>query len=507
MGRETSRTKKSFYNIISKTILLAITTLSGLILPRFILKSFGSSYNGLISSISQFLEYIGYLTLGVAGSTRVALYKSFAKDDIYATSAILKSHRNYMKRVGYALIVYTFVLAIAFSIFKREEFSWVEVTSLVLVMSVSTMAEYFYGNTANTFLMAKQSQFINNIVLSIVKVLSTVISIILILSNNTIQVVKLGSAICVALGRVLLNVYVYRKYNIKTDVEPDNSALEQRGDVAAITIANSIHSRIDVFLLTLFSDLKTVSVYTVYSLVTVSLTELQQIFTTGLEGAFGELWARGNMVKFKRHFVTFEYIMYAFSSVIFTCAWVLIIPFVSIYTRGVEDTEYILPVFAFLSVLACATAAIRSPYKVIVQAAGKYKETRNGAIVEAGLNLVISFVGVFKLGLVGVTLGTVVANLFRTIQYATYASKELVARSYWKLVKRTIWLLGNWGISYIVIKLLLKTISINSWIYWIICAAASFVISGIVTFITSILAYRDDFLASRSLLTEMIRKR
>ena len=66
------RTKKALYNILAQIAYELVATVCGLILPRLIITAFGSGYNGMVSSITQFLEYISILTLGISGSTRVA---------------------------------------------------------------------------------------------------------------------------------------------------------------------------------------------------------------------------------------------------------------------------------------------------------------------------------------------------------------------------------------------------------------------------------------------------
>ena len=64
------RTKKAIYNSISKLLYEVVAAVSGLILPRLILSNFGSDYNGVIASISQFIGYTSLLTAGVGGVTQ-----------------------------------------------------------------------------------------------------------------------------------------------------------------------------------------------------------------------------------------------------------------------------------------------------------------------------------------------------------------------------------------------------------------------------------------------------
>ena len=165
-----------------------------------------------------------------------------------------------------------------------------------------------------------------------------------------------------------------------------------------------------------------------------------------------------------------------------------------------------LPVFAGLSIMAYAVFCLRAPYLTAVQAAGKYKETRNGAFVEAGLNFTISFISVFKFGLIGVTLGTLAANVFRTIQYAVFISQKMLPhRSIWEFIKRCVWLLANVVIIYVVLQIIPHG-SILSWCKWITIGICDFVIAMTVTGIMSIVFYRKDLFRSFKVVKRMMKK-
>lgn len=113
--------KKALYNIIAQMSYEIVAMICGLILPRFILAAFGSSYNGMISSITQFLDYISILTLGISGSTRVAIYKANASGGIKEVSAVLKATELYMRKVAIAFIVYMLALTMVYPYIVRND--------------------------------------------------------------------------------------------------------------------------------------------------------------------------------------------------------------------------------------------------------------------------------------------------------------------------------------------------------------------------------------------------
>ena len=75
------RSKKAIYNIISNLMLQFVVVIYGFIVPQIIISNFGSSVNGLISSITQFLAYITLLESGFGPVVKATLYQPIAKKD------------------------------------------------------------------------------------------------------------------------------------------------------------------------------------------------------------------------------------------------------------------------------------------------------------------------------------------------------------------------------------------------------------------------------------------
>ena len=80
------RTKKAVINTMTSIMAEVVSIICGLILPRLILGAFGSSYNGITSSITQFLSCIVLLRAGVGSVTRAALYNPLSQNCLLYTS-------------------------------------------------------------------------------------------------------------------------------------------------------------------------------------------------------------------------------------------------------------------------------------------------------------------------------------------------------------------------------------------------------------------------------------
>lgn len=501
------RTKKAFQNTLAQFCYEIVAMACGLILPRYILAYYGSSYNGLIVSITKFLDYISILALGLHGATRVAIYKANAVGDIREISIVLKTTEKHMRNVAKAFILYTLIMMVVYPYIVIKEFERIQTALLVVIIAFGIFAEYFFGITYKMFLMANQDLYLYNLFRSVSKVVSTALAIVLIINGKSIHAVELGCSVCFVASPIILNKIVRKKYKIITDINSDDKVLANRKDVMGSAVANTIHEKVDIILLTLFTTTNVVSVYAVYSLVLSALRKLKNVFTTSLEGAFGELWASNQIEKFEKNLEWYEFFIYAFVSILFSCCGLLILPFISIYTRNVTDVNYIVPLYAFAATATEAVFCLRSPYITAVQAAGRYKETKGGAYLEAVLNLIISFIFIFKFGIIGVVIGTFVANCFRTIQYALYISKDMLpTRRISSFILQNIWLITNVSIIVLLGKIILPS-SIDDWLTWITYGLVIFFVATSVTLISSILFYRDNFFNMIKIVKRMIKKR
>lgn len=499
-----SRLRKASLNM-KWLIIYQVTIFScNLVLPRLIISNYGSAYNGMISSITQFLNFVSILRLGVSGATRVSLYQSLANNDIKKTSGILNATEIYMHKIGYIILLYIAVLAIVYPLYIENSYGFLNTCILVIAIGIGVFAQYFFGITYQTLLQADQKLYIYNAVQTIATVLNTIFSVVLIMRGASIQIVKLASSFVFVLSPIVLNIYVRKKYNVDRRQSPDTQALAKKNDVMGHSIANIIHENTDMIVLTLFCDVKIVSVYSVYNLVMSGLKQIMSIFTTGIESVFGNMWAKGEMDSLKRNLSHFEHLMCLFVSVVFGTTSVLILPFVSLYTKDITDIEYILPTYAVVIIIAQAFYCIRMPYLTLVQAAGHYKETKNGAYIEAGLNIVSSVVLVQFVGIIGTAIGTLLANIFRTVQYSLYVSKNLIPRSKSILAKRILWICINIIISDIFCSKYLMIFAAEDWNMWIISAIGCVLVSTLVSLIASFLFYRNDIYGLLNLIHRMM---
>ncbi len=488
--------KKIIYNIIASLTLEIVTVICSFILPRMIISGFGSEYNGIVSSVVQFLSVVTLLRGGVGGVTRAALYKPLVENDVQKISSILKSTEHFMRKIVYIFVVFLLLFASGYPLLVSDEFGWFYTFTLVLILGITTISQYYFGITYQFLLIADQKSYIYNILQTIATILNTVFSVILINIGVEFRLMKLVSAMVFAAIPIAMYWYVHKKYTIIKDAPKDDSCIRQRWDAFVHQVAAFINTNTDLVLLTIFSNLYQVSVYNVYFMVVYGVRRFVSVFTSGVEASIGKMIASREK-QMERFVNAYELGMNVVSTAVFACTAILIVPFMKVYMNGVTDADYIQPALGYCLVLGSFFACIRLPYQNIVESAGHFKETRNGALAEAAINIVISLALVGTFGAVGVALGTVFAMAFRTIQYAMYCDKQLLKRSYQHLLKRMLVTCFNIAViiaPYFVLKLdnVLENFSTN-YLTWVAEAFIVFAVVSIVSVLINILSCKNNF--------------
>ena len=191
----------------------------------------------------------------------------------------------------------------------------------------------------------------------------------------------------------------------------------------------------DVVVLTIFSTIATVAIYRVYYMVISGIGKLFSSLTSNIRSLFGDMIAKNEYEKLNSFFESVEFSIHFIVVLIFAVAASLIVPFVSVYTKGVNDLNYIYPLFGLLLCIAYTIYSLRTPYMSLIYAAGKFKDIQVSAILEAIINIAVSIAFVFLWGLVGVAIGTIVAMSYRLLFLVYYLSKNILNRSPWYFVR------------------------------------------------------------------------
>lgn len=493
-----NRASRAKVNIVVSLGCQLISIACGLIIPRMMLRAFGSEIYGATTSIAQFLSYITLLEGGIGGVARAALYQPLASEDWDTVSAIVDEIKRFFCIISYIFAGYVIVIACAYKqISSITVLDWISTFMLVIIISISTFGQYFIGISYSVFLQAAQRSYVGHVVSIIATVINAVMVVLLIHLGCGILAVKAVSSLIFFLRPVFMWIYVKKMFPLVKHPakKREKVYLKQKWEGLAQHLAFFLHSNTDVVVLTVLTDLKTVAVYSAYHMVTVHIQNLVKSFISGLEALFGDMLAKKETETIHKTFNLYETLISVVSIILFGVTSAMIVPFIRLYTAGVNDTNYIVPQFGFLLIAATLLYCLRMPYYAVVVAAGHFKETKAAAYGEAVINILLSVLLVHRFGLIGVAIGTVVATGYSFVYYVIYLSKSIIHRSVWLFIKRISVNALTIGMIYFVGSLVSKAFTIRNYQVWLICSVFVTLAAIVITGCVYMLVYRGEFVA------------
>lgn len=416
-------------NTITSILFEIVTIICGFVTPKLILNNFGSEVNGLVSSISQFLGFVTLADCGVGSVVQAAFYKPLAEKDDAQISCIFVSSERFFRKISLLVAIYTVALMLFYPFFRPTTFEYTYTFTLIFAISVALYAQYFLGITSRMLLTADQYGFIGVSIQTVSLLINTFGCYVLINMGASIQKVKIMTSLVLLVRPIVLSLIVRRMYKINRKIKFTQEPIKQKWNGLAQHIASVVLNNTDVMVLTMFSTLENVSIYSVYFMVVNGIKVLLISSTNGTQSLMGNMLAKKEYEKLEKFFSSFEWFVHTGVTLFFCVTGLLVVPFVQVYTRGITDVNYIVSDFAVVIVIAQACYCLRLPYSTIVLSAGHFKQTQGSAVLEAVLNVVVSVLTVIKWGLVGVAVGTLTAMLYRTLYFIWYLTRNIMFRS------------------------------------------------------------------------------
>lgn len=404
----------------------AVAMVCGLILPRLILATFGSEVNGLINSITNLLGFIALFDMGIGATVMAALYRPIAEDDEYKINKIYSYATKFFRIIALIFSLYVVLLCVILPLRFREQFDIAYTIFLIAALSLTSLGQYFFGMVNSIFLRANQQGYVYYILQIVTTIANTIACYIEIKLGASIQVVKLTTSLIYLLRPLGLYLYVKKKYSYLKLVKSNHTILPEQWGGFTQHLSAWVLSNTDIFVLTLAGALTDISIYSVYYLITyTAIFQLINGLMSGHTALLGSYFANDDIEKVKQFYYSREIIIHNIATVILSVTGCLLVPFVMIYTRGVKDADYYQPIFSILMVVISFVYILRSFYYELIYSVGEFKKTQWWSLAEALINISLSLILVWKFGLIGIAIGTLVAIVFRTIYFLFYNNSKL----------------------------------------------------------------------------------
>lgn len=440
-------TKKIKYNLIIGIIGQIVTLALGIIVPKLVLSEFGSEVNGLLSSITNIYAYVAIVEAGVAAASCQALYKAFADNDRNQINSVLSATNKYYHKTGLIYLAIVLVFAAVYPAVISSDIPYFVSFLVILFNGVGNVVNYFFHGKYLVLLKADGKNYIRTGIDIFTNVFKQVAKIVFIGMGYDVVMVQLAAMLVSFAQMIYIVCYVKKHYGwLDLKVTPDYKAISQSKNVMVHQVNYLVVANTDTVLLTVFTNLKQVSVYSMYALIYGMGNKILHIVKDALEFKVANYF-HTNKEKFLKFFRAYEVYYIAFSFAIYSLIDMLILPFFELYI-DVKDVNYIIPHLPLFFSLVNLSGVARYPYDAMIHISGHFKQTQNSAIAESVINIVVSLALIYPLGITGVLIGTVVASAVRTTYLIIYVYKNKIVDS--KMINSFKCLVLNFALFFII---------------------------------------------------------
>ncbi len=435
---DTTNKKQSVYNILFSAFGQIVTIAFGVILPKLFIVSFGSEVNGLLSSVTQAFVYVNLLEAGVGTATLQALYGPVARKEQQNVNQILAATHHYYKKAGMWYLLAVVALSFGYPLVVKSELDFVTVAAVVFLSGIGGVINFFFQGKYRLILQAEGKGYIVTNLTTITFVITSILKIVLITAGFNVIFVQAMFFLTSLLQMLYIAIYIKRHYKwIDLKVKPDYDAISQKNSVLVHQVSTLIFNNTDVLILTLFCDLKVVSVYTMYRTILGVISTFTETIGNSIQFALGQTY-NVDKERYTRLHDAYELCNITLIFALYSIAYIFILPFLRLYTAGVEDINYIDKYLPILFIATFLLSGVRFASNAVITFAGHFRKTQWRSMLESFINLAVSLVAVHYLGIYGVLIGTVCALLYRTNDMVIYSNRVILKRSPWHTYRRWI---------------------------------------------------------------------
>lgn len=421
--------KKILFNVVTgfggKLIIMAIS----FVVPRLMITGYGSEVNGLFTTLNNIYTYMALVEAGIGISAIQLLYKPVIDDDKQTINNILFTTKKYFYKCGWIYLAGVILLTLILPFAINTSINKWSVVVIALLQGFASLTNFFIVSGLTSLLVAEGKQYVTNNIVLVSSLLTNIAKIILVNLCVDIVILQIAYFLISLLVSLIYYVYFRVKYPwINRKSGDDTLRLPQRYSFLLHKFASLIFNNTDTILITFFCGLKIASVYAIYNMVFMNVSSLIESVFSGLKFLLGQKYNKDKDEYVLVH-DTYKSYYCAVVFAVFSVTYILIIPFMRLYTRGVSDVEYVDLYLPLLFCLVNLLSSCRMTENNLIELSLHAKQTVSRAMIETAINLIVSVVMVNILGIYGCLIGTITALLYRTNDVIIYANRKILNRA------------------------------------------------------------------------------
>lgn len=460
-----SRIENSTKNILSNFASQILIAVLGFFSRTVFIRTLGEQYLGINGLFSNFISMLSLSELGVGTAITYKLYKPLAEHNEADTIKYMNFFKICYRAMGLVMMGIGLVCMPFIPDMINGDTGFFNVYFVFFLYLVQSVSTYIFFAYKSAILKADQKTYVVTNITTVVMIFQYIVQIILLVCLRNfyfyIAIIILGNLITNFIVSLEVDKrYAFLKKDKKT-LPNKNEIKDLFKDCYALSIYkvnNVVLKTIDNIVLSKFIGLSVVGLYSNYTLIFNYLKNFMTTFYTGTIASLGNLHVSDNKEKEYKVCHTINYVTYLVYGVVAVGINSVINAVIQMWL----GSEYLLE-RSFVHVLAAEfyIGGIARALSTFRTSMGLFQQGKYRPLIGAVINIVLSVLFVHKLGITGVILATVIANVstYYTIDsYIIY--KYGFHRSVVEYYKESILSTAGIVVAAVIIELIIIRISV-----------------------------------------------
>lgn len=431
------KSKKSIMNAIFALLQMGVTSVFGLVLSRSVMSHLGSDYNGVNSIVIQLVNAIMVLEGGFTLASNVALFKPFIEKNLQKINGILSATEKRFRTVALVAVLIGVAAAFVFPFCISTNVPYMTCVILMLTVLLPSCFNLGYSMKYRVILLTDQKEYIISAISALFYAIGNTIAVILIGIEHGMITARIAIMVFLFISYYLIGLYCRRKYPfVRFKGEPQFDEISGSNNVFALKVTAVLYSSVPIVLISTLPVAGTMlaSVYAVYKNVISVVQNCLSSVTNAPRLGFGSMLAEGNYKEAEKLFELYEKIAFIGMTIILGTTCLLIMPFVDLYTRGVDDIEYHNIILACIMIVTVFLEVCHIPSGQIIQMSGNFKASKNIQSIAFVVLVIGMAVGRLLSSLYGILLAVLLAAFVLCVSEIRYTGIKIFNRSWRKFI-------------------------------------------------------------------------
>jgi len=388
------------------------------------IKSLGSEYLGVNGLFTNILTILSFAELGIGNAIIFSMYKEIATDNVSKIKSLMQLYKRAYNTIGCIVLLIGGCITPFINLMINGTPSIAEnIHYIYILFLINTGVSYFFAYK-KAIISAHQKEYIINIYKVITEVIKAILQITILIITKNFILYLIVQILCTLLDNVLTARHANRMFSYLKETDVEELETEEKktifSNVKALVLykfGSIILNGTDNIIISKMIGLISVGLISNYNLLITTITTLISSALNGVIASVGNLNIGNDINRQEKVYKQLFFIsvwIYGFCSIAFMT---LVNDFITLWVgRGYQLSLFVV----FTIVLHLYVNGVQFASYTYRTTMGLFNQGKYCPIIAAIINILLSVLLGYKLGLAGIILATSISRLVTTTWYDIY---------------------------------------------------------------------------------------